>query len=186
MLIDIHSHLDHKWFDRDLDNVVNIQNLVIIATGINPESNRKALEFAKKYKNVKCTLGIYPKEAFDYEKEDYLFQFPLDKIFNFLLALGQRFHGLERNTIIKWPDHIEKEFKELGIKYETSFDYEPNPFDIEKHDKEFYEKWGQPKITLSSSKRNNGYFKSEKDGTSFGISLKIFRPGENDRVATGN
>jgi len=70
MLIDIHSHLDHKWFDRDLDNVVNIQNLVIIATGINPESNRKALEFAKKYKNVKCTLGIYPKEAFDYEKED--------------------------------------------------------------------------------------------------------------------
>jgi len=74
----------------------------------------------------------------------------------------------------------------LGIKYETSFDYEPNPFDIEKHDKEFYEKWGQPKITLSSSKRNNGYFKSEKDGTSFGISLKIFRPGENDRVATGN
>ena len=126
------------------------------------------------------------RSDFDYEKEDYLFQFPLDKIFNFLLALGQRFHGLERNTIIKWPDHIEKEFKELGIKYETSFDYEPNPFDIEKHDKEFYEKWGQPKITLSSSKRNNGYFKSEKDGTSFGISLKIFRPGENDRVATGN
>jgi len=127
-----------------------------------------------------------PRSDFDYEKENYLFQFPLLEIFNFLLALGQRFHDTENNAIIKWPDQIEKKFKELGIKYETFFDYEPEQFDIEKHDKEFFEKWGKPKITLYSSERNSGYLKSEKDGTSFGVSLKIFRPGENDRVATGN
>ncbi len=127
-----------------------------------------------------------PRSDFDYEKENYLFQFPLHEIFNFLLALGQRFHDTENNTIIKWPDHIEKKFKELGIKYETYFDYEPEPFDIEKHDKEFFEKWGKPKISLYSSDRNSGYLTSEKDGTSFGLSLKIFRPGENDRISTKN
>jgi len=125
-----------------------------------------------------------PRSDFDYEDENYLFQFPLHDIFNFLLALGQRFHDTENNTIIKWPDHIEKKFKELGIKYETYFDYEPEPFDIEKHDKEFFEKWGKPKISLYSSER--GYLTSEKDGTSFGVRLKIFRPGENDRISTRN
>jgi len=44
-----------------------------------------------------------PKSGFDYEKENYLFQFPLFQVFSFLFALGQRFHGTERNTIIKWP-----------------------------------------------------------------------------------
>lgn len=127
-----------------------------------------------------------PRSDFDYEKENYLFQFPLHDIFNFLLALGQRFHETEENTIIKWPDQIEKKFKELDIKYETYFDYEPKPFDIEEHDKEFFEKWGKPKISLYSNEDDSGYLKSEKDGTSFGVSLKIFRPGENERIATGN
>jgi hypothetical protein len=127
-----------------------------------------------------------PRSDFDYEDENYLFQFPLHDIFNFLLELGQRFHDTENNTIIKWPDHIEKKFKELGIKYETYFDYEPEPFDIEKHDKEFFEKLGKPKISLYPSDRNSGYLTSEKDGTSFGVSLKIFRPGENDRISIKN
>lgn len=66
MLIDIHSHLDHYYFRDDLDGVIenakkaNIK--VILTAGINPETNRKTLEIAKKYDIVKACLGIYPKE----------------------------------------------------------------------------------------------------------------------------
>lgn len=128
------------------------------------------------------SIHNYIYNEYDYEEGKCLFYFPLNKIFNFLLALGQRFHEAEQCTIIKWPDQIEKKFKDLGIKYETFFTSEPIPFDIEKEDKEFFKKWGKPKITLYSSDSDSGYLKSEKDGTSFGVSLKIFRPGENDRI----
>lgn len=114
--------------------------------------------------------------------ENYLFRFPLHDIFNFLLALGQRFHEAEGNTIIKWPDQIEKKFKEFGIKYETYFEYEPEAFDIEKNDKEFFEKWGKPIIALNDME--TGFLKSTEDGTSFSVNLKIFRPGENERVSS--
>ena len=118
----------------------------------------------------------------DYEEENYLFQFPLFDVFNFLFALGHRFHGTEGNTIIKWPDQIEKKFKELGIEYETYFDYDPEPFDIEKHDKEFFEKWGKPKICLYSGDRFDSGYLVTKDKTYYGVQLKMFRPGENDRI----
>ena len=64
MLIDIHSHLDHCYFDEDRDQVIenakkaNVN--IILTAGINPETNRKTLELAKKYDIVKPCLGIYP------------------------------------------------------------------------------------------------------------------------------
>ena len=64
MLIDIHSHLDHYYFKDDLDIVIenarkaNVK--VILTAGINPETNRKGLEIAKKHDIVKACLGIYP------------------------------------------------------------------------------------------------------------------------------
>ena len=64
MLIDIHSHLDHHYFKDDLDKVIeNARKAgvrVILTAGINPETNRKALEIAKRYDIVKACLGIYP------------------------------------------------------------------------------------------------------------------------------
>ena len=64
MLIDIHSHLDHYYFKDDLDNVIeNARKAgvkVILTAGINPETNRKALEIARKHDIVKACLGIYP------------------------------------------------------------------------------------------------------------------------------
>ena len=126
-----------------------------------------------------------PRADFDYKKENYLFAFPLYDIFNFLFALGSRFPGTEAYTIIKWPDRIEKKFEEFGIKYQTRrfFDHEGKTFNIEEHDKEFFEQWGKPKIfSLYSGEHAGCYFKSEEDGTSFEINLKIFRPGENNRI----
>ncbi len=63
MLIDIHCHLDHDYFN-DLDKVIaNAKGAglkVILTAGINLETNRKVLELAEKYDIVKASLGIYP------------------------------------------------------------------------------------------------------------------------------
>ena len=53
MLIDIHSHLDHCYFEDDLDKVIenakkaNVK--VILTAGTNPEKNKESLKIAKKY-----------------------------------------------------------------------------------------------------------------------------------------
>jgi len=64
MLIDIHSHLDHCYFDDDLDKVISnakkAKVKVILTAGINPEKNRISLELAEKYDIVKACLGIHP------------------------------------------------------------------------------------------------------------------------------
>ena len=73
MLIDIHCHLDHYYFDKDRDKVVENarkNNLkVILTAGINPETNRKSLLLAEKYNIVKPCLGIYPVQTLQKEIE---------------------------------------------------------------------------------------------------------------------
>jgi hypothetical protein len=123
-----------------------------------------------------------PRLEIDYEKENYIFSFPLYEVFNFLFALGTRFHDTEKNRIIKWPDQIEKSFEEHGIRYETQFVYEPEEFDIKKHDADFYEKWGKPKVCLYSSDRSSSSYIKGKEDTHYSVTLQIFRPGENDRI----
>jgi len=124
-----------------------------------------------------------PRADLDYRPENYLFKFPLHEVINFLMALGTRFHGIENNTIIKWPSQIEKKFQESNIKYETHFDYEPKEFNIEEHDVDFYKKWGEPKICLYGGSRSAGSFLIGPYGTHYNIKLKIFRPGENSRFS---
>ena len=86
MLIDIHSHLDHHYFKDDIDNVIQKAKTadvkIILTAGINPETNRKSLELAKKYDIVKPCLGIYPIQAS--RKEIKSGEFPLedDNIFD--------------------------------------------------------------------------------------------------------
>ncbi|MBN1644873.1 TatD family hydrolase [Candidatus Woesearchaeota archaeon] len=66
-LVDIHCHLNHDKFKKDLDTVIeNAKKAdvkVIITAGVNVPTNRQALELAKKYDIVKCSLGIYPIDA---------------------------------------------------------------------------------------------------------------------------
>lgn len=115
-----------------------------------------------------------------FDKEDYVYEFPLNEVFEFLFALGQRFDGAERNTIVKWPDSIEQRLKALGIKYEPFFDSEPSLFDIEKYDKEFYEEHGKPKIT---SRDYDGHYLSSQMGF-YAVKLTIFKPNDNPRLKT--
>ena len=68
MLLDIHAHLDHFQFKDDLPDVIErAKDVLIVASGINPETNRFALYLSGKYRNVKASLGLYPIEALEAE-----------------------------------------------------------------------------------------------------------------------
>lgn len=79
-LIDIHSHLDHPAFANDLDEVIQRAKeagvKTIITAGIDPASNRKALELQKKYEIVKASLGIYPPSVLLLEAKHYTLPLP--------------------------------------------------------------------------------------------------------------
>jgi len=83
LLTDIHSHLEHDFFKNDLNKVINNARAngfkAIITAGINPETNRKALELSKKYDIVQCSLGIYPRSALKREIEDDIFPLKLEE-----------------------------------------------------------------------------------------------------------
>ena len=80
MLIDMHSHLDHAYFNEDIDKVIeNARSAgvkVAIASGINPETNRKVLALAERFDIVKASLGIYPINTLG--KEIEAGDFPLE------------------------------------------------------------------------------------------------------------
>jgi len=74
MLIDIHSHIHHCYFKEDINIVINSAKKlgikIILTAGTNPETNRKALELAKKYSIVKPCLGIYPIQNENQKNKD--------------------------------------------------------------------------------------------------------------------
>lgn len=119
------------------------------------------------------------KIAFDYTKENYLFKFPLQKVFNFLLQLGNTHYGLEQNPIISWPDEITKYLTEQDIQYDISFEFEPDAYDLEQYKDNFTEKWVGQKIATRGEEK--GSFTAECIAY-YSVNLKIFRPGENDRI----
>ena len=73
-LVDAHAHLEHSRFENDLDSVINrfkdAGGAFIIESGVNPETNRKALELAEKYDVVKVSFGLYPIDALAKEVEE--------------------------------------------------------------------------------------------------------------------
>ncbi len=68
LLVDVHCHLMHEMFKKDLDLVIKRARKngvkTIITSGVNTPTNREALALAEKYPDiVKCSLGIYPIDA---------------------------------------------------------------------------------------------------------------------------
>ena len=67
-LIDAHCHLDDSRFDEDLGEVISRfkekGGKFIVTSGVNPSTNRKALEIMNKYSDVvKVSFGVYPVDA---------------------------------------------------------------------------------------------------------------------------
>lgn len=71
MYVDVHCHLDHELLK--VDEVIKRARKAgvkkIITNGVNPRTNRIALELANKYNEVEAALGIYPDEAGDIDEE---------------------------------------------------------------------------------------------------------------------
>lgn len=63
--IDIHCHLE--MIEMPIEKIIENANAnkvgVIVAQGVNPESNRKVLELGEKYSEIKVALGLYPIDA---------------------------------------------------------------------------------------------------------------------------
>ena len=62
MFIDVHAHLDLLKDVKDIIDSCKKKNIIIIAQGINPKTNRQVLELSEKNSNVKSAIGIYPDE----------------------------------------------------------------------------------------------------------------------------
>lgn len=66
-MIDSHAHVTFSHFDSDRDEVVRraweagVQGWIEVGTDI--EQSQKAIDFAKKHKNVWATVGVHPTDA---------------------------------------------------------------------------------------------------------------------------
>lgn len=73
MYIDLHCHLDMlENIPNACENAKGAGVKKIVTTGICPESNRKALELSSKYDIVEASLGVYPWDALEFEKNQKL------------------------------------------------------------------------------------------------------------------
>ncbi len=63
-LVDVHCHLTHERFKKDLDAVIERAKKAglkaVVCSGVNHPTNLEALELAKKFDIVKASLGLYP------------------------------------------------------------------------------------------------------------------------------
>ncbi len=75
MLVDVHCHLSFKEFDHDRDAVIqrarDANVVAILESGTEYDTNRKALELAKKYDIIKPSLGIYPTYVEALSEEEF-------------------------------------------------------------------------------------------------------------------
>lgn len=66
MFIDTHCHLDF-YKDKEIEAIIRRAKKakveIIVCNGVKPESNRKMLELAGKYPEVRAALGLYPTDA---------------------------------------------------------------------------------------------------------------------------
>lgn len=74
MYVDVHTHLTHDKFQTDWEDVtaaaVKAGLGAIIVNGLEPDSNRRILEMARRFPVIKPALGIYPVEAVNHMLPD--------------------------------------------------------------------------------------------------------------------
>jgi len=77
MIIDTHSHLNFKAYNKDREQVIKRaqeQGVVCIDVGINFETSKKAVELAENNKNIFAAVGMHPIHAKDeeFDRQKYL------------------------------------------------------------------------------------------------------------------
>ena len=71
MIIDTHCHLNKDEYDNLEEVIANLEEFVVINSGIDTETNEMVLELANKYQNFYATIGYHP-ENIDNLEENYL------------------------------------------------------------------------------------------------------------------
>jgi TatD DNase family protein len=79
-LVDVHCHLEGERFEKDINEVIKRAEdagvVLIVNSGVNPETNRLALELSKENKIVKPSFGIYPIDALIHKFKDLNDDYP--------------------------------------------------------------------------------------------------------------
>lgn len=71
MIIDTHCHLNKNEYEN-LDKIINdLEQIVVINSGIDTETNRMVVDLANRYPNFYATIGYHP-ENIDALEENYL------------------------------------------------------------------------------------------------------------------
>lgn len=87
--IDIHCHLEAvKEIEKAIENAKKKDVKIILTQGTDVKTNRQALEFAKKYENVKACLGLYPIDALKMEDNE------IEKELDFIRAKSRKIVGI--------------------------------------------------------------------------------------------
>jgi hypothetical protein len=81
------------------------------------------------------------------------FVMPIEAMLEFVIALQILRVETTTRSIVKWPDKIEQAFKENGIKYEPSFDFDPELVPLEKEAPEFFRKYENPQVCRRAGRR---------------------------------
>lgn len=112
--IDVHCHID--MIEMPIEKIIENAKLsnveVIVAQGVNPESNRKVLGLSSKYNEVKAALGLYPIDALSLSEKE------IDDEINFIwnnkekiVAIGEV--GLDFKEDAKEHDKQIKTFEKI-------------------------------------------------------------------------
>lgn len=110
-LVDVHNHLELiKDLDKVIDRAKEKGVKVIITSGIDKETNKKAVELRNKYDIVECSLGVYPKDAL---KNEYR-------------ASGEEFKDCNVEEEIKFIQKHKDEIIGIG---EVGMDFSNEPVD---------------------------------------------------------
>ncbi len=87
MYIDIHCHLDHPTFRPRFVDIIKEckeKNVVICTAATDLASCQKAVAFAKKFNNVRCFLGVYPRYSYDENMKDVMTDSDVEKCFEYI------------------------------------------------------------------------------------------------------
>lgn len=121
--IDVHAHYDDDAFKTDFDEIIckaNSQGIdYIINSGSSFEGSIKALELARKYSFVYCSIGIHPEFVDEVDKLHELENFLCKAKENKIVAIGEI--GLDyhygKDNKYKQIDLFKRQLK-LAIKYD--------------------------------------------------------------------
>ena len=79
MIVDTHTHLDHKMFEEDVEEVIQralqagVERFVI--PGADPDDLPRAVELAQKYPQIYFAVGVHPYDINKYDRkflEEYI------------------------------------------------------------------------------------------------------------------